>query len=648
MYKKLLLTAATIGLCLPLLAQEGFQQPDSVQLHEVVVYGIPLQKFTSGTKIVVFDSASIARKQSRSLSEFLIRKSPVYFKEYGPGMLSTISFRGTAPNHTAVLWNGLNLNQPNLGQTDFSLLPLFALEKVAVQYGGSSALWGSDAIGGAIHLGSEPQWTEGLHLKIQQEAGSFGHYFTGLAAEAGFGKWWLSSKGYSKQAENDFEYINPNKKNRPVERNRNARFEQKGLVQEAAYRFSGSTSLSFKGWYQHTYRQLQPGMGDRQTQDQQEDENLNLSLEYKNNSPSGFFDVQLGHLHNYLRYNRGSEYKTWQTISKARYERSLGEQVHFQLGAKFNHIQAHIDQYPGGEAEENRSDFFASVRYQPLAQLEASLNLRQPVVSGFTVPFTPSAGLEYSLLRKNHHQLQWLASGGRSFRVPTLNDRYWQYAGNPELRPESSWNGETTLKYQYNVRQSTLELSTTAYAMWVDNWIIWLPGTVAGPEGEPFNTWAPQNIQEVHSRGLEALLELTQALPLGVLNLNGSLAYTRSINKKAKHEYDRTVNKQLPFVPLFKGNAFLSYSLKDWFLSASWNSTGIRYTSGEESPYYSLPAYSLFDASIGKSFSWRKHTLSLSLDSRNLGNTQYQNYANRAMPGRNYMLSLKCFLNHPL
>lgn len=640
MYKQLLLTAACILLFHSLLAQS-----DTLRLREVTVYGMPRQKFAIGNKVSQFDSLELAQQQGSSLSEFLIRKSPIYFKEYGSGMLATISFRGTSPNHTAVLWNGLNLNAPNLGQTDFSLIPLFATEAVAIQYGGSSALWGSDAIGGTIYLQDTPQWERQLSVKLQQEAGSFGRYFIGIAASAAFQNWSLTSKLYSRQAENDFEYKNTNKKGHPVERNRNARFKQKGFVQNIAYRFSASSSLSLNSWYQHTFRQIQAPMGDLNTQDQQEDKNLNLSLRYKNNSAAGFFDAQFGHLYTYLLYNLGSEYKTWQTIGNLRYEKAFGESVNLEAGAKLNHIAAHIAQYPGGSTTENRGDFFASLRYQPFKKLKTSFNLRQAMVSSFTVPFTPSAGLEYTLYTSKTSGLQWLATGGRNYRIPTLNDRYWQYAGNPNLEPENAWNAETTLKYRFQKSKTAFELNATGYAMWVTNWILWLPTVVAGPEGEPFSTWAPRNIQEVNSKGVELGALVKRRTPMGDVTLGSNLAHTRSINKKAMHEYDRTVGRQLPFVPKIKGNAYLTYLIKSWSFTTNWSFTGIRYTSGEESVHYSVPAYSVVDASLGKALSWQKHTINLAFEARNLMNTPYQNYENLAMPGRSFNLSIKYLFN---
>ena len=647
MLKYLLLLAVALQLSLFSLAQTS---ADTVlQLDEIVIYDIPEQKFATGSKIIRFDSVTLAHQQSRSLSDLLIRKTPVYFKEYGPGMLSSISFRGTSAGHTAVLWNGLNINQPNLGQTDFSLIPLFAVENVSVQFGGSSALYGSDAIGGTIYLNSIPQWQNQFSLKLQQELGSFGRDFSGIAASAGLKNWSVSSKLYRLQSDNDFKYINTNKRGQPKEWNRNAAFEQKGMLQNIAYRFSGNSYLSLKSWYQHTHRQIQAPMGNTNWNDQQEDKNLNLSLQYRNNGPLGFFDAQLGHLYNYQLYSTDKvafEYKTWQYIGNLRYEKSLGKLIHLQAGHKTNWILAAIPQYPTGFEEEVRSDFYVSTRFRPAANFAASLNLRQAFVSDFAVPFTPSAGLEYSYTLTNASAIKWLASAGRSYRVPTLNDRYWEYSGNPDLAPEDSWNTETGINYEYQEQRKSFHFGLTGYSMWVDNWILWLPNRARNSEGGAL--WAPVNVQKVHSKGLEAESSATYPIATGIMEAGGSFAWTRSINKTAKNPYDRTLNKQLPFVPELKYNVYLNYELNNWFIQTNWSYVGHRFTTGEEAEEFRLPPFYLFDSSLGRTFRLNQHSISLLLEVRNLFDKQYQNYESRAMPGRNINLTAKYHFNHPL
>ena len=125
------------------------QVGDTTYLKEVSVYGLPVTSYATGSKVVQIKSG----EEVTTLSDKLIDETSFYLKTYGNNQLSTITIRGTTASQTAVLWNGININSPTLGQTDFSLIPLFLFDDVSVQYGTGSALYGSDAIGGSIMIG---------------------------------------------------------------------------------------------------------------------------------------------------------------------------------------------------------------------------------------------------------------------------------------------------------------------------------------------------------------------------------------------------------------------------------------------------------------------------------------------------------------
>src|SRR5918995_1492382 len=134
----------------------------------------------------------------------------IYLKTYGNNQLSTVTIRGTTASQTAVLWNGININSPTLGQTDFSLIPLFLFDEVSLQYGTGSALYGSDAIGGSIMLGQGvPRFEKGFIGTFHQEVGSFGKFNTGLKGTYGNERWEFRTKLYRSFIENDFPYESP-------------------------------------------------------------------------------------------------------------------------------------------------------------------------------------------------------------------------------------------------------------------------------------------------------------------------------------------------------------------------------------------------------------------------------------------------------
>src|SRR4051812_17525410 len=112
-----------------LLARVGFAQVDSILLKPVTVYGQPDEKYLSGSLVSTLDSGLTRQNSSSQISDLLSLQFPIYFRNYGSGMISGISLRGTSPQHTTVLWNGININNFSLGQVDFSILPAVAFDQ---------------------------------------------------------------------------------------------------------------------------------------------------------------------------------------------------------------------------------------------------------------------------------------------------------------------------------------------------------------------------------------------------------------------------------------------------------------------------------------------------------------------------------------
>ena len=101
---------------------------DTIQLQEVEVTAKRALEDAGINKTVV-DTIVLKDNVNLSLSDVLSENTPVFVKNLGRGALSTVSFRGTAPSHTDVLWNSISIKDPMLGQVDFSLIPVFLISE---------------------------------------------------------------------------------------------------------------------------------------------------------------------------------------------------------------------------------------------------------------------------------------------------------------------------------------------------------------------------------------------------------------------------------------------------------------------------------------------------------------------------------------
>ena len=76
--------------------------------------------------------------------------------------LSTVAFRGTSPSHTQVTWNGMRINSPMLGMTDFSMIPPTSSTTPPLLHGTSSVNEAGGGLGGAVKLSTRPADADGF------------------------------------------------------------------------------------------------------------------------------------------------------------------------------------------------------------------------------------------------------------------------------------------------------------------------------------------------------------------------------------------------------------------------------------------------------------------------------------------------------
>ena len=85
-----------------------------------------------GAQKTPLDTTVLRENITNSLADVLSQNSSIFIKSYGRGTLATASFRGTAPSHTQVTWNGMKMNSPMLGMVDFSLIPSYLIDDAAL------------------------------------------------------------------------------------------------------------------------------------------------------------------------------------------------------------------------------------------------------------------------------------------------------------------------------------------------------------------------------------------------------------------------------------------------------------------------------------------------------------------------------------
>jgi len=152
----------------------------TTELDEMVVSATlsetPLQDV--GSSVTVITAEDIERMKVRSVVDVLRLIPGVHVVQNGgAGGVAGIFIRGANTEHTLVIVDGVELNDPvhpSRG-TDISNLDPADIERIEVLRGPQSGLYGSDAIGGVIRIVTK-RGVEGKEARVTIEGGSFDTY----------------------------------------------------------------------------------------------------------------------------------------------------------------------------------------------------------------------------------------------------------------------------------------------------------------------------------------------------------------------------------------------------------------------------------------------------------------------------------------
>ncbi|RRB06917.1 TonB-dependent receptor plug domain-containing protein [Larkinella rosea] len=606
-------------------------------LPTVTIRGSTPERFSAGQKTQRIDSVTLEQFRFQNLTDVLTYTTPIAFKIYGTGQLATASFRGTSSNHTAVLWNGININQPTLGQTDFSTLPVAGFDQLAVQYGSSASCVGSDAVGGSILLMSNPKWKQpGFLISAGQKVASFRNYTTQVGAK------FVSPAGknsqiagktffYTTDAHNDYPYRE--RGNYFVEQSIT---KQKGFIQDLYIRNRKNQQLSVNIWL--TDNDLTVTPFDTTVRERTRSQSYRFLTTYETNK----LTLRLGWIRDIIDYARGnftnpSHSETDRLISRIEREFTIPVKtgrISLRVGGEWSHYRTRVDGYGDQPIQENRADLFALARLE-LSRWLFSANLRQAFVTRYDPPITPSVGAEYLIIKTAQSSLTAKGSIARSYRVPTLNERYWKVLGNPDIRPENGFNLEAGIAEQWRPNERfSLSTETTVFRNRIDDWSYW----------NPDYGYRVENLQLVVSRGLEWNGSLNYMTPRWQSGLTLGYALNRSSQERVYNVYAQDIiGKQLVYVPKHTGrfSAYVAHGKNRLTIQNQVNSR--QYITFDNIQF--LRGYLLTNVLLETEVKLGPVETRIQGQINNLFDTVYLNVKRNAMPGRHFSIQLICNLN---
>ena len=660
-------------------AQGGAQPPQeaaaearperNIAIREVPIWGRrPMKEI--GVERTTFDSVTLKENIALSIADVLTFNSPLFVKQYGRATLSTVSFRGTGPSHTQVTWNGMRINNPMLGMTDFSMIPSYFIDDASLLHGTSSVNEAGGALGGVVKLSTAPAAADGFGLQYIQGIGMYRTFDEFLRLTWGDEHWQVSTRAVYQSSRNDYKYRNRDKKENiydeemnivgsyyPVERNKSGAFDDVHVLQEVYYNTGRGDRFGLNAWYINSNRELPllttDYADDTRFENRQREHTLRSVLSWDRLRRDWKVGAKAGYIHTWMAYDYrrdpGNGIMTSMTRSRSRidtfYGQAAGEYAvgdewlftadialhqHFVRSADKNIVLQQGDKaivgYDQGRVE---IDAAVSAKWRPAERLGLSAVLREQLY-GTKWATVPALFADYLLSKRGNVVAK--ASVSRNFRFPTLNDLYFLPGGNPDLKNETGVQYEAGLSFAVG-RDAIYTLSGSAswYDQRIDDWILWLPTTKG--------FFSPVNIKEVHAYGVEVRADLSVMLARGLkLDLDGTFSWSPSINVgEPMSPADQSVGKQLPYEPEFSGTATGRLAWRSWGLLWQFCYYSERYTmsSNDITLTGRLTPYLMSNLSLEKGLSLRWADLTLKGTVNNLFNEEYLSVLSRPMPRMN-------------
>ena len=647
----------------------------TIAIREITVYGQrPMKEI--GTQQTKFDSLALKENISLSMADVLTFNSSIFVKSYGRATLSTVSFRGTSPSHTQVSWNGMKINNPMLGMTDFSMIPSYFIDDASLLHGTSSVNETGGGLGGAVKLSTKPANAEGFGLQYTQGIGSFKTFDEFLRLTYGDKHWQVSTRAVYSSSPNDYKYRNHDKKENiydedmniidqyyPVERNRSGSFKDLHILQEVYYNTGKGDRLGLNAWYINSNRELPMltvDYGDETAFDnRQREQTFRGVVSWDHIRKSWKLGTKAGYIYTWMAYDYkrdvGNGNMAHMTRSRSRINTVYGQaDADYYIGNKWlfsANLSLHqhfvesedknIVRQDGNKAivgyRKARPELSGSIsaKYRPIDRLGLSVVIREEMFGKEWTPIIPAFFIDGVLSEKGNIVAK--ASISRNYRFPTLNDLYFLPGGNPDLRKERGWTYDAGLSFALSkAGVYSFSGSATWFESFIKDWIIWLPTTKG--------FFSPDNIKDVHAYGIELKSNLNVVLAKDwQLGLDGSFSWTPSINEgEPRTPADQSVGKQLPYVPLLSSTVTGRLSWRSWAFLYKWCYYSERYTmsSNDFTLTGKLPPYFMSNISLEKEFDFSWSELSIKGTINNLFNEEYLSVLSRPMPGINFEIFL--------
>ena len=454
-----------------------YLEPSRCEMDEVVVTAqySPKRVDQSIYNVKVIGDQKIREKGASNLSELLNNELGVRISN-DAALGSSLSIQGLSGEHVKILVDGVPVIGRMNGNIDLSQINMYNVDHIEMVEGPMSVIYGSNALAGAVNIITREDDRSKYSVWQDSYIESVGVYNFDLGTSAHFGRHSLSVTG----ARNFFGGFSEADTGRAKQWKPRLQYNLDGYYVYRTDRLKLKLDLRFfdetiqnKGpllppyfekafdTYYYTRRYSERFQGDY---DFGRGRKLDAVIAHSNYSriKHTYFkdlttleevflsreeDVDTTGFGSYLIR---STYTEERPNGKLSYQTGLDINLENGRGRRIEDREQFIGDYAG----------FASMRYEPFADLSLQPGLRYGYNTKYRSPLVPSLNIRWS---PGSGQSVFRASYARGFRSPSLKELYLYFVdinhnlrGNPDLKAEYSHNLNLTWDYNHGWRKSNV------------------------------------------------------------------------------------------------------------------------------------------------------------------------------------------------
>ena len=465
------LHARCMALFISLVSSQVMAQPVSEAMEVITVSATPININDAGSSVSVISRQNILDRNAGSVQD-LLREIPGFSvnQQGSHGAVTQVRIRGAEANQVLVLINGIEVNDLAQGsEFDFSQISTNDIERIEIVRGPQSALWGSDAMAGVIHIITMPN-TDDSSFDASLETGSFSTQRATFSANLG------SSRHQTKLS---VDYLDSDGTN--IARNGNEDDGLENLTVSLAGRYAASDNLSLSYTIRHTDKTSEFDAIDFFTT------GLPVDADYETDSTYLYSGVSITQIvsdsidHSLKASRTDTDNKT--SASNPDKDETSGVRDTFKYQFNYldgaNHLSLRVEHETEEYKQRGTSSFFGDPNQNLDAKTDSFAAEYRYVGERFNYSLSGRHDKNSEFDDSNSwrmtgnfklSQATLFASVGESIKNPTFTERFGfftNFIGNPDLEPEESLHWE--IGARTSLLNDKLELAATYFNADLEN-----------------------------------------------------------------------------------------------------------------------------------------------------------------------------------